>query len=391
MRSTSAIRPTYDVVVIGLGIMGASALFHLSRRNVRVLGIEARGPLHTVGSSHGRTRIFRRAYWEGEHYSPLLDRSYAGWMELDDAADDTIAMKTGGLFVGSADSKVVQGSHTTAMRSGLDHEYLDAREISSRFPAFHVQDDAVAVYEPDALMLFAEAARLSFLTRAIENGAEVVYGETVRSLKTESDSAMTVFGDDWQVSCGEVVLAAGGWTSGFLPDEIAPLVTPMRIPVYELDVAESSARDFLPDRFPVFLYEDAAGALVYGLPKWRAVDGGVRIGFHNRQLSPLEIDDGRVAPSDAEMRELWQTASAVLPGLRCSGRKSSCVYTMSRDESFLIGRSQMLDRVSYVSACSGHGFKFAPGIGEVLAQLAIDGRSDLDISAFRPERLAGAV
>jgi sarcosine oxidase len=381
-----AIRPTYDVVVIGLGIMGASALFHLSQRGVKVLGIEAHGPLHDLGSSHGQTRIFRRAYWEGEQYVPLLDRSFAGWMELDDAAHDTIALKTGGLFVGSPASKLVQGSRATATRCGINHEYLDAGEISSRFPAFHVRDDAVAVYEPDALMLFADQARLNYLSRATAGGAHLVYGQAVRSLSPEPGGAITVLGDGWQVSCGAVVLTVGGWVRGFLPREIAPLVTPMRIPVYEFDLAESCERDHLPGRFPVFLFEDLEGALVYGLPKWRAVDGGLRIGFHNRQLSPLDLDSDRRPPTDSERLELWQTIKALLPGVQRTGRGVSCVYTMSRDESFLIGQSRELDGVVYASACSGHGFKFAPGIGEVLAQLAVDGRSAVDVSAFGPER-----
>ncbi|GAA2425346.1 N-methyl-L-tryptophan oxidase [Streptomyces macrosporus] len=383
---TPAIRPAYDVVVIGLGIMGASALFHLSQRGMKVLGVEAHGPLHDLGSSHGQTRIFRRAYWEGEQYVPLLNRSYAGWMELNDATHDTIALKTGGLFVGPPDSGLVQGSRETATRCGIDHEYLDAGEISRRFPAFHVRDDAVAVYEPDALMLFADRARLGYLSRAASGGAHMVHGQAVRSLKPEAGDAITVFGDGWQVSCGAVVLTTGGWIGDFLPGEIGALVTPMRIPVYEFDVAESCERDHLPGRFPVFLFEDAEGTLVYGLPKWRSVDGGLKLGFHNRQLSPLDVDGARRPPTDAERRELWRTIKALLPGVHSTGRGTSCVYTMSRDESFLIGRSREMDGVVYASACSGHGFKFAPGIGEVLAQLAIDGRSTVDVSAFAPER-----
>jgi sarcosine oxidase len=382
------VRPTYDVVVIGLGILGASTLFHLSRQGVKGLGIEAGGPLHELGSSHGQTRIFRRAYWEGEQYVPLLNRSYTGWMELHDSMDDTIAVKTGGLFVGSPASKVVQGSLDTARRCGIDHEVLSADEVSKRFPAFHTSEDSVGVYEPDALMLFADRARLGYLSQAAGNGAHLAHGRTVRSLTSESGGAVTVAGDGWQVSCGTVVLAVGGWIGGFLPEEIAPLVTPMRIPVYEFDVAEEHERDHLPARFPVFLYEDAAGALVYGLPKWHAVDGGLKLGFHNRQLSPTDIDSDRRPSTEAERLEVWQAIKELLPGVRSTGHGKSCVYTMTADESFLIGRSRELDGVVYGSACSGHGFKFAPGIGEVLAQLALGEPTAVDISAFHPSRMA---
>lgn len=380
----NAIRPTYDVVVIGLGVMGASALHHLSQRGARVLGIEARGPIHTLGSSHGQTRIFRRAYWEGEQYVPLLNRSLQGWRELDDTSHDPIVLRTGGLFIGPPESKLVHGSRETAVRCGIDHEYLDTAEISRRFPAFHVRADAVAVYEPDAMMLFADRALLTYLSRATAAGAQLAYGRAVRSLKPGT-GGVTVYGDDWQVNCGTVVLTVGGWMSAFLPGELGALLTPMRIPVYELDVAETAERDHLPGRFPVFLFEDAEGALVYGLPKWRS-DGGLKIGFHNRQMSPLDVDGERVPPSKAERLQLWRVVKTLLPGVRNMGRGVSCVYTMSIDESFLIGRSKELEGVVYASACSGHGFKFAPGIGEVLAELALDGRSTLDISAFSVNR-----
>ncbi|WUW20661.1 N-methyl-L-tryptophan oxidase [Streptomyces sp. NBC_01463] len=376
---------TYDVVVVGLGIMGASALARLSRLGVKALGIEAHGPVHGMGSSHGETRIFRRAYWEGEQYAPLLQRSYDGWAELGEATSDTIALKTGGLFIGSRDSTLVQGSRETAQRCGIEHEFLDAREITERFPAFRVPEDAVAVHEPDALMLFAERARLGYVTQAVQHGAHLAYGRTVRALHRTSGGSTTVSGDGWQVSCGAVVLTTGGWIDRFLPGETGHLVTPMRIPVYELDVAETDGRAHEPGRFPVFLHEETDGALVYGLPRWRA-DGGLKLGFHNRQLTPLDVDKARRPPSEAERHELWSAIRGLLPGVRSTGRATSCVYTMSRDESFLIGRSGEREGVVYASACSGHGFKFAPGIGEALAQLALGQPTTVDLSAFAPGR-----
>ncbi|MFI5491519.1 N-methyl-L-tryptophan oxidase [Actinoplanes sp. NPDC051859] len=378
-------RSTYDVVVVGLGIMGAATLFHLSRLGVRALGVEAHGPLHGWGSSHGQTRIFRRAYWEGDQYVPLLNRSYAGWLELADAVSETIAVRTGGLFVGSPDSRLVHGSQGTADRCGIGYERLSAGEITHRFPAFHVRDNAVGLYEPDALMLFADRARLHYLSLAVDAGAQLSYGSAVRSVEPGSPDSVTVTGAGWQVDCGTVVLTTGGWIGRFLPDELGPLVRPMRIPVFELDVAEPHARDHAPDRFPVFLFEDAEGALVYGFPRWRS-DGGLRIGFHNRQLSPADLDGPRRPPTDPERRELWRTVESLLPGVRSTGRGASCIYTMSPDESFFIGRSQQQPRVVYASACSGHGFKFAPGIGEILAQLATGGDPAVDVSAFSVTR-----
>jgi sarcosine oxidase len=378
------VRPAYDVVVVGLGIMGTAALSHVQRRGMKVLGVDAHGPRHERGSSHGETRIFRRAYWEGERYVPLLDRAHRGWMELDAAHETPIALRTGGLFVGRPDSTLVEGSRATAQRCGIEHELLQSSDIRARFPAFRVDGDVVAVYEPDALMLFADSARRSLLTSVVDGGGQVRFGRPVRSLTPTTGNTITVTGDGWQTSCGAVVLTVGGWIGHFLPAEIGPLVRSMRIPVFELDVDESVMSEHTAGRLPVFLLEGRDGALVYGLPQWRD-GGGVKAGFHNRQLTPLDIDAARRPPTQAERLEVWSAISRALPGLRSSGHGTACVYTMSVDESFLIGRSREMDGVAYASACSGHGFKFAPAIGEALAELALDGRTSTDISAFDPQ------
>ena len=386
-----SLRRTCDVAVLGLGIMGVSALYHLSRRGVQVLGIEANGPLHSFGSSHGRSRIFRRAYWEGEQYVDLLDHSYAGWRELDDALPETIAVQSGGLFIGPADSTLVRGSHQTALRCDIKHEYLDHAEIRDRFPAFHVDQGAAAVYEPEAMKLDADRARLGFVSRAVAAGAQAAYGQTVRSVTQGPGGTVSVAGDGWQVNCGTVVIALGAWIGRFLPGEIGPHITPMRIPVYTFGVHESRRHEHRAEQFPVFLAENPDGALLYGLAESDSPGAALKIGFHNRQLTPVDVDAERRPPTNAERAELWSAVKNLLPGARNVGRSTSCVYTVSSDGSFLFGRSRELDGVVYVSACSGHGFKFAPGIGEALAQLVIDGRSAFDISMFDAARMRQAV
>jgi sarcosine oxidase len=382
---------THDVVVLGLGIMGASTLFQLSRRGVRALGVEAHGPLNSFGSSHGRSRIFRRAYWEGDQYVPLLNRSYGGWWELDDALPDSIALQTGGLFVGPPNSILVKGSRDTAVRCGIEHEHLDGAEIRDRFPAFHVNDESTAVYEPQAMVLDADRSRLGFLSRAVAGGCQIAYGHVAHSLTQGPNGTVTVSGDGWRVNCGAVVVTVGAWIGRILPHEIAPFVTPMRIPVYTFGVRESRWQEHGPGSFPVFLSENRENALIYGLPEPGAPEPTVKIGFHNRQLTPVDLDGERWQPTRGERAELWKEVKSLLPGVRDVGEGIACVYTMSLDESFLLGRSREIDGVVYASACSGHGFKFAPAIGEVLAQLALDGRSELDITAFDPARLSARV
>lgn len=387
--TAGATRDTCDVVVIGLGIMGAATVARLAERGVDVLGLDAGEPAHTAGSSHGPTRIFRRAYWEGGTYVPLLERAYAGWRELDadGAGGGPVVLSTGGLFVGAATSRLVSGSRQTAEEHGIAHEVLAAHEVRRRFPAFHVRDGEVGLVEPDALMLAAPTARTAFLARAVRAGARLAHGRRVRSL-TGTGSGVRVGGDGWEVTCARVVVAAGGWAAQLLPDDLAGVVRPRRIPVFELDVDPRAASAHAPGAFPVFLVEADDGSLVYGLPPWRP-GAGVRIGFHNRQLSDVDPDAPRAPATTAERHEVWQAVRRVLPGLRPTGSGAACVYTMTPDESFLIGESRTLPGVAYVSACSGHGFKFAPAIGEAVSELVLDGRSTVDLTPFDVARLDG--
>ncbi|MGL5867430.1 MAG: N-methyl-L-tryptophan oxidase [Dermatophilaceae bacterium] len=375
-------RGTYDVVVIGLGIMGSATVAHLAERGVRVLGVDAGPPVHGQGSSHGQTRIFRRAYWEGETFLPLLERAYVGWRDLDDdpLADGRVILAGGGLFVGSTSSRLVRGARETAAARGIRHEYLDAAEIRAAFPAFHAAEDQVGVFEPDALMLAAQTGRLAFLSRAVHAGAQLAYGRRVTSL-SDHDSSVTVHEGAGAISCASAVVTSGSWAGLLLPHDLSGLLRPMRIPVFELDVDPHRVADCQPGRLPVFLLETADGSLIYGLPPSRA-GGGVKVGFHNRQLSPMDPGAPRTPATDAERHEVWAAVRRLLPGLRSTGTGTACVYTMSPNDGFLIGMSRAVRHVSYASVCSGHGFKFAPAVGEALAELALDGHTSVDLSPF---------
>lgn len=383
-------RSRYDAVVAGLGIMGAATIYHLARAGLSVLGIEAGGPSHIRGSSHGDTRIFRRAYWEGEHYVPLLNRSYDGWMELNEFANQEVCYRTGGLFLGAPGSALVKKSLQTARRCRIEHEPLDADAIRARFPAFAIDDGVEAVFEPSALMLFAENARLAFLRSATEAGATLVYGVRVASITSSGHDSVAVAGDGWQLHCARAIATAGPWLGRLLQAELGAILRPQRIPIYWFDPVAESAKDFAVDRFPLFLLETPDGELIYGLPKWRDVCGGVKIGFHNRQLSDVDLDAPPRAVRPVEREALWHQIRSTFPGLRPDGRGISCIYTMSPDESFILDRSKLVDGLIFASACSGHGFKFAPAIGEALAEIAIHGASTTDIGAFSLARFRSA-
>ena len=360
----------YDVVVIGLGIVGASAVDYLASEGIRVLGLDAYGPTHGYGSSHGESRIFRRAYWEGAAYLPLLNRAHDLWMALQDDGDEPVLVHTGGIFVGRKATGVVTSSRDTARIGNIAHEMLDAAQVRERFPAFPLSSDMEAIYEPGAYMVLADRARMAMLDRAVGRGAEIRFGSRVSGM-THSGNGITVStasGDSF--ACAAVVVATGPWMAGELIEEVRAFLRPVRVPIYWFRPRPGHERDYDVGRFPVFLYECADGRLLYGLPD--ANGAGVKIGFHNRQQVPADPRTLDRVVGDVLRNEIADTIDAIFPTLDPSAIASRiCFYTLSNDGNFIIGRTRHHPNVSYASACSGHGFKFAPAVGESAARLAI--------------------
>jgi len=372
MTSPSTSFQSYDVVVVGLGIMGAATVAELARRGARVAGVEARGPTHVRGSSYGDARIFRKAYWEGEHYVPLLDRAEAGWLRLNETSGRALAVATGGLFIGSARAGVVRGSEATAQRWGIPHAKLVGREVSRAFPAFEIGEDYEAIHEPEALMLRADDARLALLTNAVSHGAHLFHGQSVAEIVGDGAS-LRVSAGGLVLRCDRAVLASGPWIGRMLSRELGPFARPHRIPVYWFQLRDPSDIRYRVGQCPVFLYEEEGGSIIYGCPASGELDGGgLKVGFHNRQLSACDPEMPNPGVTRDEIDEMWSIASVFLPGIKRDGaRGMPCIYTMSPDEDFIVGRSDAEPRLSYVSACSGHGFKFAPGLAEILADLSL--------------------
>lgn len=377
----------FDVVIVGLGIMGGAALWNLSRSGLRVTGVEGGGPLHTKGSSHGGARIFRRAYWEGKSYLPLLNLAHAGWERLQSSSDKRLLVPTGGIFIGQRATNVVQGSLLTALQGNIPHESWDAITLRRRLPQFRISNDMHAVFEPGAYSIAAEDARLHMLTEAVENGAEIRFGESVESLHHAQDGVYLALKSGGRICAGAVIITIGPWIAKKLLPELDSYVTPNRVPVYWFKPRGGAESKFDAKNFPVFLYECNDGALLYGIPSGASGEAGVKIGFHNRQQLPSHPDRSAPPIDDSISREIVDYVSEIFPDLLPQPTKGKwCFYTMSTDESFLIGESQQFPGVYYASACSGHGFKFATGIGEILSCLAKRHAPPIDIANFHRER-----
>ncbi|MEW5697794.1 N-methyl-L-tryptophan oxidase [Pseudomonas synxantha] len=363
----------YSAVVIGLGIVGSATLWRLSTRETNILGIDAGAPINRLGSSHGGSRIFRQAYWEGTQYLPLLSQANDLWHELDGSSDQPLLLRSGGLFIGPQRSGVVPKSAATARAGGIDHQQLNAQQITQMFPAFRVLPDMEGIVEDGAYTIAADASRLHMLNLAVCSGAQIRFGSDVLEIHRSEGSLLIQLSDGEVIETERVVLATGGRLTDSLIPDLAGLLRPKSVPIYWFNPRPGSADAF--KNFPAFLYELSDGRLLYGTPQITEAEPGIKIGFHNSQQVELDMDTQLEPVSLAARQEIAECVAALFPSLDPTPYAAKkCVYTMSPDESFILGESAQLPGVFYASACSGHGFKFATGLGEWLSQ-AVFGES----------------
>jgi sarcosine oxidase len=368
-----------DVVIVGLGAMGSAAAYHLARRGKRVVGIERFAPGHERGSSHGATRIIRLGYFEHPSYVPLLRRAYALWRELEAAARQPLLRITGIAEIGPADGKLVAGTLAAARTHDLPHAVLAAPELMRRFPAFRIPVDCVGVVQPDGGVLAAERAIRAHLDLTQAAGATLRTGETVTAVEPRGGGVRVVT-DDGPIDAGGAIVTAGPWTNKLLPDLAAPLRITRQVMAW---FEPRDAAPFAPDRFPVFMIESSRG-IHYGFPHDEI---GVKFAKHHHADETVDPDgcERSVSPDD---EALIRPALAEYPPA-ANGRllqEKVCFYTMTPDGDFLLDRLPGAPRIVVASPCSGHGFKFAPVIGEILADLATNGAPSHDISRFRLDR-----
>ncbi len=369
----------FDVIVVGLGGAGSSAAYHLANRGQRTLGLEQFGPVHSHGSSHGRTRIFRTAYSEGKEYVPLAQRSQVLWQELQSTSGEKILEKTGGLYIGRPDNPTVTGAIESARAYSLEHEILSPAEVARKFAQFTLERDEVALWEPAAGALFPENCLRAYASQAVERGAELHYGEPVESWTAASD-AVEVRTRSGTYRARSLVLSVGAWTSRLARDLSLPLEIERQ---FVLWFPSRDPTGTGPERMPVFLWNKGPGLHTYGLPDF---GDGVKVGSWAGKLADHPEAADRVLHEDdaAPIRRfVEQSLRGVLPR---ETEHAACLYTNAPDQNFVLGPHPWHSNVTIVSACSGHGFKFASVVGEIVAQLVCDGRTSHEISFFDPGR-----
>jgi sarcosine oxidase len=380
----------HDVIVIGLGAMGSACLRALARAGLSVVGIDRHAPPHAHGSTHGETRATRLGVGEGDIYVPLVQRSHAIWRELEATYGDPLLVQCGFLTIdtsGGAGELHGMGGFLdrtlgVAQRAGISHETLSGRAIRDRFPAFAPPDEARGYYEPEGGFVFVERAVCALLADAEHAGAAIRAGETMLSFEATT-GGVTVRTDCATYAAHTVVLTAGPWLPALVPAVRQHVrLFPQALHWLVSDRPEA----FDPAACPVYLWLHGSGAedLFYGFPQ---VGQAGEIKVATEQSSQEDACANHPAPGEL-------TASEALIARHLSGRLTAtmqpvraagCRYAVTPDGHFIIDRLPEADRVIAVSACSGHAFKHAPAIGEMVTRMIRDHAAALpDFALDRP-------
>lgn len=373
---------SWDVIVVGLGAMGSATLHQLAQRGVRALGIEQFAPGHARGSSHGRTRIIREAYFEDPRYVPLVQRAYELWADLERESGEQLLLQTGGLMLGAPESSVVRGALLSAELHGLPHELLDSTAIRARFPAFHVRPQDVGVFEPRAGVLAPEKAITTFVSLAQERGATVRSNEAMLSWRAV-DNGIEVTTSAGTYGAARLVLTVGAWAGKVVRDLALPFVVQRNV-LYWFDPMRNAGQ-FSPEQFPVFIHELSDELAFYGFPD---TGDGMKLALHHHGETS-DPDALNRTVSEAEVAFMRSIVEQYVPDGNGALRETAvCMYTNLPDDHFIIDAHPAHPTVIIASPCSGHGFKFSSAIGEVLADMAIGQSPRFDTSLFAITRFA---
>ena len=376
----------FDAIVIGIGAMGSATLYQLAKRGWNALGIEQFEVPHDMGSSHGLTRIIRLAYYEDPSYVPLLRRSYELWDELEGEASERLFYQTGSIDMGPEDSDVFAGSLKSCLEHDLEHEVLNSAQLTRRFPGYRLPGETMAVFQPQGGLLAPELCIAAYARLAVARGATLQTGERVIDWETLPNERVQVHTDRASYSADKLVICGGAWAYKLLPALVGKAVPERQVLIW----TRAKLPDlFTPERFPVW------NALVdegryYGFPEFNptGTTPGMKFGrWHHREetCDPDTLDRDTYPEDEALLRAF---AERYFPeGAGETLRMTTCMFTNTVDEHWIIDTLPDSPQVSYAAGFSGHGFKMASVIGEIMADLAQEGSTKHDISLHQLSRL----
>lgn len=377
----------YDVIVIGVGGMGSAAVYHLAKRGLNVLGIEQFAIPHDMGSSHGLTRIIRLAYYEDPSYVPLLRRAYDLWAELEQESNQQLFYKTGSIDMGSEDSEVFAGSLKSCIEHNLDHEVLTSQQLTERFPGYRMPTEIMAVFQPQGGLLVPERCIVAHVDIAKKHSATIHTGERVHGWDILADEQVQVTTDKNTYTADKLVICGGAWAYKLLP-ELTNKAVPERQVLIWLETQKPEW--FTPERFPVWNAMVAEGRY-YGFPEFNptGTTPGMKYGrwHHRDELCDPDTVDRNVHDEDENLLRAF--GERYFPdGAGKTLNMKACMFTNTPDEHWIMQTLADAPQVSVAAGFSGHGFKMASVIGEIIADLAQYGTTQHDISLHHLNRLS---
>lgn len=376
---------SYDVIVAGVGAMGSAACWHLARRGLKVLGLERFDLGHAMGSSHGMTRIIRLAYFEGSHYVPIVRRAHQLWSETGAEAGMQLLHVTGSLDLAPEGAGPVESSLRSCLDHGLTHEVLSGPEIARRFPGFQLPAGHVGLWQPDGGFVASEKAIYAHVGLAQSRGAEIRTNEPLLDWAPTAQGGVVVRTDRGTYSASRLVITSGGWIADAVP-ALAANVSTVRQAIGWFTTRRPEL--YRPGAFPVFILSVEEGTF-YGFPLYE--HPGFKLGGPHFGREPMDPREPDRTPSPRQVALIRDCLARYLPD--AAGEPLSlkgCVYTVTPDEDFVIDAVPGVPQAVFASACSGHGYKFASAIGEILADLSTTGQSAFDLKPFSLSRFPEA-
>ena len=374
---------TYDVAIVGLGGMGSAIAAHCAARGASVIGLEQFQPVHDLGSSHGKSRMIRKAYFEDPAYVPLVVRAYELWRKLEHDSGEEILRLTGVLSVGEESSEIIAGTRRAAKDHDLALESLSKGEVKARYPTLELLEDEVAIFEPDGGVLNPERGVAAHLQVARAKGAELRFGVAMEKWQVAGKGFELRLSDGTQVLASKLVLALGPW----FQETLEALGVRIRVQRNVQAWFSPASNAYEASRFPAFLLNRRGlPAPLYGFPDF---GDGVKAAYHGLgDLTDAEQVD-RTVNAARDVDPIARELERWMPGAARTLREAKpCMYTLTPDGNFVIDYHPEHAGVTLCGGFSGHGFKFAPVIGEIGADLALNGRSRHDIEFLSLRRFA---
>lgn len=371
---------TFDAIVIGIGGMGSATAYHLAKRGANIMALEKFQLNHLNGSSHGKTRMIRSIYYEHPSYMPLIKRAYSLWRELQDDSGNELLLQTGGLMIGPRDGELVSNVIDNAEAYNLPYDLLSRNEITKRYGVLQPSNDDVGVYDPNAGILFPERCIEACATLARKAGAELHFNEPMIKWAS-SNGKIIVKTERNEYTTNSVIFTAGGWLTELVPDLYLPLKSERQCMFWVRPTAHQEL--FSSKMMPVLVWQKQADLIYYSFPD---IGDGFKVARHHHGETTTpdrvrEVDQKDEFPIRTFLKENISIANGQILS------SATCHYTNTPDEHFIMDFHPKHKNVILISPCSGHGFKFSGVIGEIAAELALNGKTSLDTSFFRLGRI----